>query len=466
MGSEIYKEAWEAAGGKIPEHWRFVSIESLLESSKSISVGVMYPGTNTVEGIPLIRVADVKDGKVIKKPDFTISKDVHNEYKRTELNGSELLITLVGNPGDCVIATPEMVGWNVARALAVLRLKNPEIRGWLRYILLSAPAKHLIDSRLNTTVQKTLNLKDIKELGIPIAPDKETSSITSIIEAVENKIELNRQMNATLEAMAQALFKSWFVDFDPVMDNALAAGNPIPDELQAKAAARLALGEARKALPSEIQALFPKAFVLSEEMGWIPEGWEYQSLYEMANYINGAAFKEKDFAVSEVALPIVKIAEIKSGITSQTKFSEQQYDPKYLINNGSILLSWSGNPDTSIDTFIWTGGLGWLNQHIFNVLLKAPQDKYFVYYQLRELKPVFADLARDKQTTGLGHFTIKDMKKLAVLKPDSQLLKAFNELIGVYFERSYSNLLEIQALARLRDTLLPKLLSGELRIPE
>ena len=99
---------------------------------------------------------------------------------------------------------------------------------------------------------------------------KEQKAIAHILGSLDDKIELNRQMNVTLEAMAQALFKSWFVDFDPVIDNALAAGNPIPDELEAKAAARQALGDARKPLPEDIRSLFPNAFVFTEEMGWIP----------------------------------------------------------------------------------------------------------------------------------------------------------------------------------------------------
>ena len=102
----------------------------------------------------------------------------------------------------------------------------------------------------------------------------EQKAIAHILGTLDDKIELNRQMNATLEAMAQALFKSWFVDFDPVIDNALAAGNSIPEPLQAKAEVRAALGDQRKPLPEAIQKQFPSRFVFSEEMGWIPEGWE------------------------------------------------------------------------------------------------------------------------------------------------------------------------------------------------
>lgn len=176
--SADHRLLWEAAGGNVPDHWEFITIEQLLENPKSISVGVMYPGSDTESGIPLVRVSDVKDGAISTKPEFCISEEVDQEYKRTRLNGSELLITLVGNPGDCVVVTKEMAGWNVARALAVLRLKDIELRSWLRYVLLSRPAKHLIEARLNTTVQKTLNLKDIKELGLPIPPKNERDGIT------------------------------------------------------------------------------------------------------------------------------------------------------------------------------------------------------------------------------------------------------------------------------------------------
>lgn len=207
---------WELVGGKAPAHWDFTTLEKLLENPKSVSVGVMYPGSDTKGGVPLIKVSDVKNGVLVEKPDFCISAEVDEEYKRTRLNGTELLITLVGNPGDCILATKEMKGWNVARALAVVRLKNLELREWLRYVLLSRPAKHIIDARLNTTVQKTLNLKDVKELPIPLPPTSERELITKNIRDIEKKLVLNSQTNQTLEQMAQAIFKSWFVDFDPV----------------------------------------------------------------------------------------------------------------------------------------------------------------------------------------------------------------------------------------------------------
>ena len=131
MSSDL-RSMWEAAGGRVPKNWRFQTIESLLEHQKSIAVGVMSPGSDTADGVPLIKVSDIKNGEVQGKPSFCISREVDEEYKRTRLYGDELLITLVGEPGDCAIATDEMAGWNAARAVAVVKLKNPDLRHWLR----------------------------------------------------------------------------------------------------------------------------------------------------------------------------------------------------------------------------------------------------------------------------------------------------------------------------------------------
>lgn len=117
-------------------------------------------------------------------------------------------------------------------------------------------------------------------------------------------------------------------------------------------------------------------------MGWIPKEWQVTPVYEVAEFINGSSFKSQYFSDENEGLPIIKIAEIKNGVSQQTNFTTQKMPEKYFIDDGSILFSWSGNPDTSIDTFIWTGGEGWLNQHIFNVVLHKNSDRTFVYYFL------------------------------------------------------------------------------------
>ena len=329
-------------------------------------------------------------------------------------------------------------------------LRSHEYRSWI------------IGSATGTTVKHTSPTR-IHDFECKIPPLTEQKAIAHILGSLDDKIELNRQMNETLEAMAQALFKSWFVDFAPVIDNALAAGKPIPDEFIERAEQRKGI---EKKDNSDIQNLFPDEFEFTEEMGWIPKGWAVTPVYEVAEFINGSSFKSQYFSDANDGLPIIKIAEIKNGVSQQTKFTNQEMSEKYFIDDGSILFSWSGNPDTSIDTFIWTGGEGWLNQHIFNVVLYKNSDRTFVYYLLKMLKPVFTEIARDKQTTGLGHVTIKDMKRTYTIKPSTLALEAFELHSNSIFERWYQNLFSSRELAKLRDTLLPKLMSGELRIPD
>lgn len=259
---------------------------------------------------------------------------------------------------------------------------------------------------------------------IRLPPLHEQQAIASILGALDDKIELNRRMNQTLEEMAQAIFKSWFVDFE---------GHTEFEE---------------------------------SELGRIPKGWALRSLYESATFINGAAYRDFHFCPPDEGWPVVKIAELKAGITAQTRFTNTVLAEKYRIDNDAILFSWSGNPDTSIDTFIWTRGPAWLNQHIFRVCPHRPVERTFVYLHLRHLRPTFAEIARNKQTTGLGHVTAGDMKRLPTVLPPDEVLLDFNAAADPLFERYTGNLYENQTLTEIRDTLLPKLISGEIRIPE
>jgi len=241
---------------------------------------------------------------------------------------------------------------------------------------------------------------------------------------------------------ARALFKSWFVDFDPV---------------RAKAEGR------DPGLPQPLADLFPDAFDNSE-LGEVPKGWETRPLYDTASFVNGAAFKNTDFSESGEGLPVIKIAELKNGISSQTKYSSRATEDAQRIDTGNLLYSWSGSPDTSLDAFLWTNGPGLLNQHIFKVVVSSAAQKRFVYYLLKYMRPVLIETARNKQTTGLGHVTVADMKRLHVCLPSPSVLSSFGQHAAPLFDQAFANTLESRTLAALRDTLLPKLISGELRI--
>jgi type I restriction enzyme S subunit len=163
---------------------------------------------------------------------------------------------------------------------------------------------------------------------------------------------------------------------------------------------------------------------------------------------------------------VVKIAELKDGIGAQTKWSQRQAGPTQMIDTGDLLYSWSGSPDTSLDVFLWTKGPGLLNQHIFKVVAPTTVQKRFVFYLLKYLRPILVETARNKQTTGLGHVTVADMKRLLVCWPTNRVLTSFDEKIAPIFDRAFGNTIEAQTFTALRDTLLPKLISGELRVKD
>jgi hypothetical protein len=161
--------------------------------------------------------------------------------------------------------------------------------------------------------------------------------------------------------------------------------------------------------------------------------WPISSVYDLATWRNGLAFKNIDFA--DIGRPVIKIAELKNGVTQQTARTAAQYDPSIFVGAGDMLFSWSGNPDTSIDVFRWRGEEGWLNQHIFKVKPRTGVLEEFLFFLLRWLRPRFAEIARNKQTTGLGHVTIQDLRRMMVGVPDVKEQSAIISIVGPLQEK-------------------------------
>ncbi len=452
---------------------------TLADASLSVQTGPfgsqLHKSDYVEEGIPSIMPVNIADNRITTESIARISEEDAERLSKYRVEPGDVVYSRRGDVERRALVREAEDGWLCGTGCLRIRfdkeLVDPE---YASFQLGGAQCREWIVRHAIGATMPNLNTSILSAVPFILPPLPEQKAIAHILGTLDDKIELNRRMNATLEGMAQALFKSWFVDLDPVIDNALAAGNPIPDELASRAEVRkkaLANGTTQQGSVdhptlSDPQSLFPAAFEYYDELGPIPEGWETQPLYDIADFVNGAAYKGADFSDAEAALPVIKIAEVKAGITGQTKFTTNNKGDKYRVEDGDILLSWSGNPDTSIDTFIWTNGPGYLNQHIFNVRLHDESERYFVYYQLKYLRSTFAELARDKQTTGLGHFTAGDMKRLMVFKPTATLLDRFNRAVSSIYSRGYENRLSTETLTKLRDTLLPKLISKEIRLSD
>lgn len=160
-------------------------------------------------------------------------------------------------------------------------------------------------------------------------------------------------------------------------------------------------------------------------------------LFELADWKNGLAFKKIDF--STTGKPVIKIAELKNGITGQTQFTQGEYGNAVYLTRGDMAFSWSGNPETSIDVFWYDLPDGWLNQHIFKVTPREFVDKNYLYYLLKSLKPKFTAIASNKQTTGLGHVTVKDLKDMVISLPDMSTQKAIGDYLAAIDYKAYLN---------------------------
>ena len=152
------------------------------------------------------------------------------------------------------------------------------------------------------------------------------------------------------------------------------------------------------------------------------------ALYKLAKWKNGMAFKKADF--SSTGLPIIKIAELNGGISDSTAWTEGDYGKDVFLTKGDYVFSWSGNPETSIDIFRYNLQDGWLNQHIFKVTPETSlvREEYF-FFLMKWLKPVFKKIAANKQTTGLGHVTLADLKRIQVTIPSFEVQERIERIL-------------------------------------
>ncbi len=313
----------------------------------------------------------------------------------------------------------------------------------------------------------TLNRNHLSGVFVPIIGKKNEKSIAHILGSLDDKIELNRQMNATLEAMAQALFKSWFVDFDPVIDNALAAGNPIPEPLHSRAETRKALGDKRKPLPEAIQKQFPSGFVCSEEMGWIPEGWEVSTVGEQVENTGGGTPSTKEAEYWEGGIHAFCTPKDMSSLSSLvlmdterhltdagvSKISSGQLPPGTVLMSSRAPIGYLAISDIPVS----------VNQGIIAML---PNSKYGPIFLLCWTLFNMGQIEDRANGSTFLEISKKNFRPIPFLVPGVELLNTFNHKSQAIYDKLLLLTEGTASLKKIRDTLLPKLLSGQLRIPD
>lgn len=316
-------------------------------------------------------------------------------------------------------------------------VKEGYIPEYLFYLLKASTAE--IESHASGGTFAEISAKAIADVELPFPPFEHQRAISSLLSSLDLKMEINRSVSKTLEALVQALFKSWFIDFDPV---------------KAKMASEAPVG-----MDPETAALFPDSLEESE-LGEVPSGWVAQPLDSIADYLNGLALQKFPVVDDSDVLPVIKIAQLRAGHTRGADFASGSLDPRYVVEDGDILFSWSG----TLEVEYWTGGRGALNQHLFKVSGNTVPD-WFAYFATRSFLGEFRAIASSKATT-MGHIQRRHLTEALLAVPPNDVLEQASRFIGPLVSLRTDLLKQNTTLGKLRDSLLPRLISGELEIPD
>ncbi|MGB5685527.1 MAG: restriction endonuclease subunit S, partial [Candidatus Electrothrix sp.] len=361
--------------------------------------------------------------------------------------------------------TPDQHGWFLGSDGIRLRLPSTCDSRFVSYhFLLEAHKQWMIQHAAGTTMA-SLNEKIVRRIPLTLPSLPEQKVIAHILGTLDDKIQLNRQMNTTLEAMAQALFKSWFIDFDPVIDKALAAGNPIPEPLRKRAEARQALGDKRKPLPADLVRHFPDRFVFNEELGWVPEGWELSTIGEEVKTVGGGTPSTKNATFWDGGVHPFCTPKDMSALDSIVMMDTI----RYLTDAGVNKIS-SGQLPKDVVLMSSRAPIGYLaisdvpvsvNQGVIAML---PNSKYGPIYLL--LWTHFNMGAIKDRANGSTFLEIskKNFRPIPFLVPTDEVTDFFNRQAKGIYNKILLLSEQIRELSHLRDILLPQLLSGQLRI--
>jgi len=411
-------------------------------------------------GFYFLSVKDVFDNRLVYDNARQITeKDFLETHHRTNLEPGDILFTNTGTIGRMAIAPKDPITYHTTfqKSVAILKPKRDLIEPFFLYYLLHFNNAKLSDFAAGTT-QKNLLLKDFRSFGVEVPDMIEQRAIAHILGTLDEKIELNRRMNETLEAMAQARFKSWFVDFDPVRAN-VEGRDPC--------------------LPTDIADLFPDSFQDSE-LGKIPKGWQVGVLDQLIDVALGGDWGS-DVQTAEKSESVrcirgADIPDLQMGGTGKmpVRFLKPSSLEKRRLSDGNLVVEISGGSPTQStgrSVLVSNGlierlGMPLICSNFCRLLkLKSPTLSKFIYLWLRELYANDELLQFENGTTGIKNFAFalfSSSYKLCI--PPLNILGAFDCRVSPLFNRGQVSAAESYTLAVLRDTLLPKLISGALRV--
>ena len=391
----------------------------------------------TNAGVPVIRGSNmISTGRWLSGEYVYVSEEKVEADLRSNLAVSgDIIVTQRGTLGQVAIV-PEKHGFDryvISQSQMAVRVpKRAADRDFVYYFLQSPQFVAYVETLTIQTGVPHINLGILRSTPATWPAKEQQIKLASILTVLDDKIELNRRMNETLETMARAIFKDWFVDFGPT---------------------RAKMEDRAPYLAPELWDLFPDALDDEDK----PVGWTKRSVYEFADIIYGAPFSSKQFNTEEVGIPLIRIRDL---VTHEPGIRTEEIHKKgHLIQPGDIIVGMDGE----FRLHIWKGPEAWLNQRVchFEPKIGVPKS-----YLAEALKVPLAFFERGKVGTTVIHLGKSDIDTFELVYPGKRVLDAFAKAAEPLIEGSVSNALQSRTLAQTRDLLLPKLMSGEISLSE
>ena len=473
---------------QFPSHWQ------LLPLSEAVDALIDYRGKTprkTNHGVPLVTAKIVKGGTILPATEYIAEEDYDSWMVRGLPKAGDVVVTTEAPLGEVAQLADE----NVALAQRIVTLRGAEgllQNDYLRYVMQGAYIQGQLESRATGSTVKGIKQSELRKIKLPIPPEHEQIKIAGHLRALDDRVQLNHQINQTLEQMAQAIFKSWFVDFEPVKAKitALEAGGSEEDALlaamqviagDAQGCANAAGGRMPGAAKgdkltrlqteqpeqyAELRAtaeLFPSA-MQDSELGEIPQRWEVLPLGKMINLIGGGTPKKSEPSFWNGDIRWFSVKDVPSDgnvfvVDTEDKITEEGLNRSStkLLPIGTTIITARG----TVGKLALTGVSTAMNQSCYGVTANDETGPYLNYLRLSE---AVATLKRN--THGAVFDTITRSTFDTVIQPRSclALRQRFEQAVTPMFEAIRNNLVQSNTLSEARDSLLPKLLSGELSL--
>lgn len=338
-----------------------------------------------------------------------------------------------GKTSQVTILDDNEVGFGSTEYIVLREKEGISDKDYIYYLAISPFFRAVaIKSMVGSSGRQRVQQKVLEDMEYSLPDIQEQRRIVSILSSLDNKIENNSKICKNLEEIAQTLFKQWFVDFE------------FPN------------GEGKPYKSSDGEMVY-----CEELKKDIPKGWEVKGLDDIAEYLNGLAMQKYRPGENESSYSVLKIKELRQGVTnSESDICSRNIEKRYIIEDGDIIFSWSG----SILLDIWCGGFCGLNQHLFKVTSNE-YEKWFYYYWTNYHLERFVNIAKSKATT-MGHIKRKDLSDSKVCIPTEDIYNKANSVLKPILEKLTKSKIESRRLSDLRDTLIPKLMSGELLVKD